>query len=374
MDLDLSGDQELFRDTTRRFLTANWSTATLRRFIGNPVAPDRALWLQGAELGWTSMLVPERWGGGTISGRGVCDLGIVAEELGQALFAGPVLPTNIVAYALARSSSDHLAEEHLSDIAAGREIAAWAVAEENDRWGAESGGLAVRPTDGGFCLEGVKTPVQDAHVADQLLVAARTSSGVTQFLVPVGAHGVSIEVLDGLDLARRFCRVRFDAVEVPASALVGPSDQPDDDLELQLALAVALQCAETVGATDRIYSITLQYVKDRKAFGRPIGSYQALKHRLADMLVWLESAKAITVAALDALESERGAPEAASVAKAYVADRCPVIVRECLQMHGGIGFTWEHDLHLFLRRVESNAAIYGDPDHHCDRLAHAVGF
>jgi alkylation response protein AidB-like acyl-CoA dehydrogenase len=373
VDLDLSEEQELFLDTTRRFLTANWSTTTVRRFIGNPVAFDAALWLQGAELGWTSMLVPEQWGGGTISGRGVCDLGIVAEELGRALFAGPVLPTNIVAYALARSSSEHLAEEHLSGIAAGREIAAWAVAEENERWGAETGGLAVQPTHGGFCLDGVKTPVQDAHVADQLLVAARTSMGVTQFLVPAHARGVSIDVLDGLDLARRFCRVRFDAVEVPASALVESSD-PDDDLQLELALAVALQCAETVGATDRIYSITLQYVKDRKAFGRPIGSYQALKHRLADMLLWLESAKAITVAALEALESERGAPEAASVAKAYVADRCPVIVRECLQMHGGIGFTWEHDLHLFMRRIESNAAIYGDPDHHCDRLARAVGF
>jgi alkylation response protein AidB-like acyl-CoA dehydrogenase len=374
VDLDLSQDQELFLDTTRRFLTANWPTATLRDSIGAPTAFDRRLWLQGAELGWTSMLVPEQWGGGTISGRGVCDLGIVAEELGRALFAGPLLPTNVVAYALARSSSEQVAEEHLPNIAAGREIAAWAIAEDNEGWGADSGGLAAVPTDGGFCLEGVKTPVQEAHVVDQLLVAARTSSGVTQFLVPADAHGVSIEVLDGLDLARRFCRVRFDAVEVPASAVVGSSDEPDDVLELQLALAVALQCAETVGATDRVYSMTLQYVKDRRAFGRPIGSYQALKHRLADMLLWLESAKATTVAALQAFQSERGAREAASVAKAYVADRCPVIVRECLQMHGGIGFTWEHDLHLFMRRVESNAAIYGGPDYHCDRLARAVGF
>ena len=374
MDLQLSEDQELFRETTRRFLTANWPSATVRHFIEDPAPLDRALWLQGAELGWTSMLVPERCGGGTISGKGVCDLGIVAEEVGRALFAGPVLPTNVVAYALARSGSEQMAEEHLPNIAAGREIAAWAVAEDNERWEAEAGGLAVVPTDGGFCLEGVKTPVQDAHVADQLLVAARSSSGVTQFLVPAHTPGVSIEGLDGLDLTRRFCRVRFDAVEVPATAVVGSTDQPDDDLELQLALAVALQCAETVGATDRIYSITLEYVKDRKAFGRPIGSYQALKHRLADMLLWLESAKATTVAAFDALESERGAREAASLAKAYVADRCPVIVRECLQMHGGIGYTWEHDLHLFMRRVESNRAIYGGPDYHCDRLARAVGF
>jgi alkylation response protein AidB-like acyl-CoA dehydrogenase len=161
---------------------------------------------------------------------------------------------------------------------------------------------------------------------------------------------------------------------VPASAVVGTPQEARSEVELQLALALALQCAETVGATEAVYEMTLQYVKDRKAFGRPIGSYQALKHRLADMLLWLESSKAATSAAVAAVQSERGAVAAARVAKAYVADRCPEIVRDCLQLHGGIGYTWEHDLHLFLRRVEANASIHGGVDHHLGALATAIGF
>lgn len=156
--------------------------------------------------------------------------------------------------------------------------------------------------------------------------------------------------------------------------MVGAVGGAAEAVERQLALAIAIQCAETVGATDVAFEMTLQYVRDRKAFGRPIGSYQALKHRLADMLLWLESSKAVTVAAIKAVQFDADMSAVASTAKSYVGDRCPVIVRECLQMHGGIGFTWEHDLHLYMRRVESNTAIYGAPDYHLDRLARRIGF
>jgi alkylation response protein AidB-like acyl-CoA dehydrogenase len=215
--------------------------------------------------------------------------------------------------------------------------------------------------------------VQDAHVADQILVSIRDAEGVTQVLVPADAPGVVVEPLDSLDLTRRFCRVRLDGVEVPHGAVVGAAQRGDAALELQFALAVALQCAETVGATDAIFEITLQYTKDRKAFGRPIGSYQALKHRMADMLLWLESSKAITDAAVKAVQFEVDAAHAASRSKTYVAEHCPVIVRDCLQLHGGIGYTWEHDIHLYLRRVETNRAIFGGAEYHQDRLAPAVG-
>ena len=373
VDLDLTSDQELFLETTDRFLTASWPMSKARKLIGDPIGFDRTLWDQGAELGWTSMLVPEDAGGGSISGQGVCDLAIIAEEMGRHLFAGPVLPSNVVAWSLGHLGSESLAKEHLPNIAAGQEIVTWAMAEENDRWMAESGAVDVVRTESGFRLSGVKSPVQDAHVADHMLIAVRTDEGVTQFLVPSNARGLSVEPLDGLDLLRRFGRVVLDDVEVPAGAVVGGVGRPSSELELQFALAVALQCAETVGATERVYEMTLQYVKDRKSFGRPIGSYQAIKHRLADMLLWLESAKAVTVAAVKAVQFESDANNAASVAKAYVADRCPVIIRECLQMHGGIGYTWEHDLHLYMRRVESNTAIYGGVDYHRDWLAPAIG-
>jgi alkylation response protein AidB-like acyl-CoA dehydrogenase len=373
VNLELLEDQELFLETNRKFLAANWPVSAVRGLIGDEVGFDRKTWNRGADLGWTSMLVPEEYGGGTISGEGVVDLAIVAEELGRALFVGPVIPSNLVAYALARWGTEQQSKEHLPSLAAGSQIAAWAIPEQNDHWGADAVGVAATPIDDGFRLSGVKTPVQDAHLADQLLVSAKTPGGLTQFLVASNTPGVSISQLNSLDLARRYTEISFDDVGLPASAVVGEIDQAADAIDTQLALAVAMQCAETVGAADRVFDMTLSYVKDRKSFGRPIGSYQALKHRLADMLLWLESAKAATEAAVKAVQFDVDARNQASLAKAYVGDRCPAIVRDCLQMHGGIGFTWEHDIHLFLRRVESNAAIYGAPDYHRDRIADAIG-
>jgi len=373
VDLDLSNDQELLMETTARFLATSWTATEVRGLLGDPVGFGRNAWEKGAELGWTSMLVPEEFGGGSISGEGVCDLGIIAELLGRSLFAGPVLPTNIVASALARCSSKGIAKEHLTKIAAGQETAAWAVAEDNGDWISRSGSVKAVRTHDGFRIAGIKIPIQDAHVADQLLVSAATDNGVAQFLVASLTNGVTVQPLDGMDLTRRYARVIFDDVEVPDSAVVGMYGPDAPEIEDQFALAVGLQCAETVGATDRMFEETIQYVKDRKAFGRPIGSYQALKHRLADMLLWLESAKAVTVAALKAVHMDANASNAASLAKAYVADHCPVILRECLQLHGGIGYTWEHDLHLYMRRIETNAAIYGSADFHRDRLAPTVG-
>ena len=374
VDLDLTDDQELFLETTRKFLTANWPMTANRQLVEDPVGFDRQVWAQGAELGWTSMLVPADHGGGSISGEEVSDLAIVAEELGRFVYPGPVLPSNIVAFALATAGSEDLRKEHLPALAAGSEVAAWAIPELDDAWGSEGPQLEAVPAGSDFRLTGVKGPIQDAHVADHLLVSARTPEGVTEFLVPSGTPGLSVTPLRSLDLARRFGLVRFEDVQVPGSAVVGGVDAAADAVRRQFALAVALQCAETVGTTDRAFEMTLQYVKDRKSFGRPIGSYQALKHRLADMLLWMESAKAVTLSAVKAVQFDVNAANSASMAKAYVADRCPVIVRECLQMHGGIGFTWEHDLHFFMRRVESNAAIYGNPDYHRDRLAEFVGF
>jgi alkylation response protein AidB-like acyl-CoA dehydrogenase len=373
VDLNLTDDQELLRQTTHKFLTANWSTSAVRELIADPIGFDRDVWTQGAELGWTSMLVPESFGGGNVSGNGVCDLGVIAEELGRFLLAGPVLPTNIVAYALARSGSDDLKAQHLPAISAGHEIATWAIAEDPDKWVGESGALNVSRLGDAHQLTGVKSPVQDAHIADQFLVTAKTPTGYSQFLVPANTPGLSVELLEGLDFARRFGRITFDGVEVPAAAVVGTIDLAEEHVQSQMSLALAVQCAETVGSVDRMYEVLLEYVRHRKSFGRPIGSYQAIKHRLVDMLLWLESGKAAAVASLEAVQSGIDAANMASVAKSYIADRFPVILRECLQLHGGIGYTWEHDLHLYLRRVESNAAILGGSDYHRDRLASTIG-
>jgi alkylation response protein AidB-like acyl-CoA dehydrogenase len=373
MDLDLTDDQELFRSTTRKFLEAELPTARVRQLTEDAVGVDAALWRQGAELGWFSMLVPEEHGGGTISGAGVKDTAIVAEELGWSLFPGPVVVTNVVASALARSGPVAPCERHLPGLVEGSKIATWAFAEGGDHWDARGVELEARPAAGGYRLTGTKSPVEWATAADVMLVTARTAGGLAQFLVPRGAGGVSVTPLRSLDLTRRFAEVRFDDVEVTEDELVGSLDGADREVTHQLQLALALHCAETVGALDRLFNMTLQYMNDRFAFGRPLGSFQALKHRMADMLLWLESSKAAAVAACEAVQFGVDAPEVVAIAKAYIGDRGTAIARDCLQLHGGIGFTWEHDLHLFLRKIESNAALYGTPREHHDVLEELIG-
>jgi alkylation response protein AidB-like acyl-CoA dehydrogenase len=373
MDIDLSEEQEFFRDTTRKFLHAESPLSRVRELIDDTTGFDRETWAQGADLGWFSFLVPDEFGGGTLSGAPVTDLAIVAGELGRSMFPGPVLPSNLVASAIARSGSPGLRAEHLPSIVAGDTIATWAFAEANDRWDAEGIELAAVPEGEGFRLSGTKTVVQDAHVATLFLVSARTPRGLTQFLVPATSDGVGVEPLETLDVARRFSQIRFDNVAVDATAVVGQVDEAVDDIEYLGNLAVVLQCAESVGAAERTFEFTLEYAQDRKAFGRPIGGFQAIKHRFAEMLGWLESAKAATAGALEAVQRGVDATEITSIAKWHVGTHTTRVVRDCLQVHGGIGYTWEHDLHLYLRRVESNRAVLGSPEQHLDRLAAVLG-
>lgn len=373
MDLDLSEDQELFRSVIRKFLDAEVPTSRVRELMEVPAGYDPSAWSKGAELGWFSMLVPEEIGGGSISGEGVPDLAIVAEELGRSLFPGPVLATNVVAAAIAKGGSSEQRAKWLPAIAGGETVASWALAEPSDRWGPSGMNTLAQPESGGYILDGMKTAVEYATAANLLLVSARTVDGFIQLLVPPSARGVTVVPLQGLDLTRRFAEVRFDGTRVPSAYVLGTPDRGRDDLERLLNLAIALQCAETVGAVNRTFEFTLAYAKDRKAFGRPIGSFQAIKHRFADMALWLESSNAAATAAIAAIQHEEQASEATSVAKSYIGQRSVEIVRDCLQIHGGIGFTWEHDIHLYLRRVESNRALYGSPEQHLDRVSELVG-
>jgi len=373
VDLRLSDDQAFFQATTRRFLAERTPLSRVRDLIDDPRGFDLDAWRQGAELGWFSMLVPEADGGGSVSGSGVVDLMIIARELGSALFPGPVLTTNVVAAALARGGSAEQVAAWLPDIVSGETIASWAVAELDGRWDVRGADMMARPSVDGLVLSGVKTAVEFGDAADLFLVSARSDGGVLHALVPADSQGVSAVALGHMDLARRFAEVQFDDVVVPSSCILGTPLNGESLLRSLLDLAIILQCAETLGAMERTFAFTLEYSKDRKAFGRPIGSFQAIKHRFADMALWLESSEAAAEAAADAVQADIPGTDAPSIAKAYIADRAVDLVRECLQIHGGIGFTWEHDLHLFLRRVESNRAIFGDPEVQLDRLAEKVG-
>jgi alkylation response protein AidB-like acyl-CoA dehydrogenase len=373
MEIGLSEDQQLFRETTRQALEQHSPITRVRDVIEAPEGFDRAMWRRGAELGWYSMLVPEQYGGGSISGAGLVDLTIVAEELGRMVHPGPFHPTNVVALALAEFGSPAQREEFLPKIVAGELIASWAFAEPDRGWSAAGVALSARRVGRGFVLDGVKSFVQDALVADLLLVTARAPEGLTQFLIPHDAPGLTVEPLESLDLARRHADVRFNGMAVSDDQLVGEAGGAAAAVERQLQVALVLQCADSNGATGQGFAITVQYAKDRVAFGRPIGSYQGLKHRMADHRMRLEGAFATTAyAALAVQGGKDDAAIAARIAKSHVGKWSSAILHDCIQIHGGIGMTWDYDLHLYFRRAISNEVLYGSPNEHQRRLVDLV--
>jgi alkylation response protein AidB-like acyl-CoA dehydrogenase len=377
LELQLSDDQVLFRDTTRRFLEDTCPITEVRRLADEPAGFDRAWWQQGAALGWTSMLVPEDRGGGSVSEQGLSDLTLVAEERGRLVSPGPLGPINVVASTLARVDGH---TEALDELLAGG-IAAWCFDEPGPAWGADAVLLEATVADGGaggadggFVLTGTKTAVESAAEADWLLVTARAEQGMTQFLLPAGTPGVKVTPREGIDLVRRFATVHFDGAVAPAASVVGEVGGAASDVEQQLQVAIVLQLAETIGAIGRVFEFTTEWAFDRFSFGRPLASYQELKHRFADMALWLEGARATTAAAAAAVSQGTGdAAELVSVAKAYVGEHAGELVQDCIQMHGGIGVTWDHDIHLYLRRVTLNSGQYGTVRNHRQRLASLVG-
>lgn len=374
MDLELSEDQELLRDTTRKFLESEVPLDAVRKLANDPAGFDRQWWRRGAELGWTSMLVPEEHGGGSLAGEGLLDLVIVAEEMGRLVSPGPLLATNVVAWAVAERGTPEQREALLPGIVSGDVLATWALYEPGGRWQPELLELEARPLDGGFVLRGSKAPVEAGAQVDQFLVTARSDGGLTQLLVPADAEGLSASPMESLDLVRRYAELRFDDVVVPASALLGEAGSAAGDLERQLQVALALQLAETMGAVDRVFEFTLEWMFDRFSFGRPLASYQALKHRFADMKLWHEANQAAATAAARSVQRrDEEAAAKVSAAKSFVSEHATFIIQECVQMHGGLGVTWEFDIHLYLRRATVNQVQYGTPREHRERLARLIG-
>ncbi len=334
---------------------------------------DRAVWREGASLGWTAALVPESYGGGSVTDQPLVDLVVLAEEMGRALYPGPFFATNLVARAIADAGTETQRTELLPALAQGESVATWCFTADG---GCDLAGVRIRADRGsdGVRLDGVARFVPDAHVADLLLVTAAAGEELLQVLAPLPSERVSVRPLRGLDLTRGLCEVRFDGAVLPASAVLGTSGDGAGQIERQLAAAAVLLSAETVGAADRLLELTVDHAKTRVQFGRPIGSFQAIKHKLASMLVWLEASRAAAhYAALAVDGAFPDAREAASIAKSYVADAASTLCGEALQTHGGIGFTWEHDVHLYLRRVKSNEVLYGDPAWHRERLCSLAG-
>ncbi len=369
MHFAYSEDQELLRDTTRRFLENRHPIAVTRATIDQPHSLDRAVWREGASLGWTAFLVPEEHDGGGISEQPLVDLAAVAEELGRQLYPGPVVATNVAADAIATLGSEQQRKDHLAPIARGVAVAAWCLTGDGT---AELDAVDVWvevSEPGTLRLDGTARFVPGAQEVDLLLVTARSAAGPSLVLVALPSKGVSTRPLGTIDVTRTLCEVGFDGVVVPDTQLLGGLGDASEAIQRALRVAAVVQAAECVGAAERLLEMTVQYAKDRVQFGRPIGSFQAIKHRLADLVIELEAARAAArYAALAVADDRPDRDEAVAVAGSYVRDAFAHLCGEALQLHGGIGFTWEHDVHLFLRRAKTDQALYGEPAWHRERL------
>ena len=370
MLLELSSDQDFLRETTARFLDDKVPPRELRRLRDDPGGFDAAYWRQGAELGWTSLLVDAGLGGGSVSEHGLVDLTLLAHEFGRRAAPGPFVPTNVVAGAL---SSANAHQELLSGLLDGTVIVTWCLGEAPPNDGFEEVAFEIRVDRSGLVLDGEKRPVESATEATHFLVTGRTGAGLTQVLVPADSTGVSVVPMKAVDLTRRFATVRFDDVRVPVESVVGQVAKADEDVERQLQHALVLANAESVGAMQTAFDMTVAWAFDRYSFGRPLASYQALKHRFAAMACWLEASHAISDEAAHAVAT--GSPQAGELVRAaagYIGDRGPELLQDCVQLHGGIGLTYEHDLHLYLRRLTVNRSLWGSPAEHRRHLGRTI--
>ncbi|CAN5707141.1 acyl-CoA dehydrogenase family protein [soil metagenome] len=356
-------EQMLFASTAQAFLEKEASLSRIRELHAQGTSFEPDWWRRAAELGWASLLVPEELGGGSVSGDGVSDLTVVAQQIGRTVAPGPLHPVSAVLAGLVDAENAEQHAETIEALVSGELVAGWAVYEPSLPWSPLTPGVTATATDSGYRIDGVKDRVEAGAESGVLLVVAATDDGVRQFLVSTDAPGVTVEPQRALDMVKRYARVTFNGVDVDASAAVGSAAQTPALIERQTQIARILQCAEAVGIFDAVFDMTVQWAFDRHTFGRPLASYQALKHKFADMKLWLEACRATTKSAVaEVAQRAPGAGLSVSIAKSYVGEVTPVAMQQCVQLHGGIGVTWEHDLHLYLRRIALYRAMYGTPE------------
>lgn len=370
MNFAFNDEQEELRRIVRQFLDDKSDEAAVRAQMDTDAGFDEAVWTQMAEqLGLQGLAIPEEYGG---SGFSFVELIVVLEEMGRSLLCAPYFSTVILAaQTLQHSGDDEAKAAHLPGIAAGETRAALAFSEPNGRWDDSGVTATATRSDDGWKINGIKSYVLDGHTADLLIVAARTDAGVSLFALPGNGDGVTRTALSTMDQTRKQAKIEF--VDAPAT-LVGTDGAGWEVLSKVLDLAAVALAAEQVGGAQRVLDMSVDYAKERIQFGRPIGSFQAIKHKCADMLVEVESAKsAAYYAGWCAAEDNDELPSVASLAKAYCSEAYFHCAAENIQIHGGIGFTWEHPAHLYFKRAKSSELLFGDPAYHRELLAQRIG-
>jgi len=373
MDFGLTEEQQQLKDSARNFLSRECPTTRVRESMADDVGMPHDLYRQIANLGWNGLIVPEKFGG---AGLGMLDMSVLLEECGYAALPGPFLFSSVLAAsALAGGGSEESNDRWLAPLAEGRATGTVAIVEANDSINPADLSTTARKSGSGWVLNGAKIFVPYAHLADFVIVAARTGSGADDiglFLVEPDSPGVRIRRLNNLDLSRRVCAVELDAVVVPAQAALSGGVKLYDRLVDIAAVAIA---ADSLGGTERALEMAVEYSKVREQFGRPIGSYQALQHAAAEIVADMEPARSLlwyAAHALDVLSND--APRAAAMVKARM---CEVYMRSAdraVLMHGGIGFTWDHDMHLWFKRARFNESYFGAPPFHRERVATLSGY
>jgi alkylation response protein AidB-like acyl-CoA dehydrogenase len=369
MDFDFTQEQAMLRDLTREFFSRESTPRAVRSVMDDPRGFSDSTWQQMAEMGLQGLAIDAGYGG---QGLGMVEQAIVLDEMGRAAYPGPYFATTVLAAgAVAASRQENQMARYLPDIARGRTKATLALIEERLSWMPSSVQLRAEKRGDGFVLSGVKRFVPFAHVADLVLVVARTSvgeDGTTVFAVPGDVAGMSQAQNVEMDRTNRTSTVTFDAVSVGADAVIGEVDHGWGVIEPVLQRAAIGAAAEMLGAARRCMDMSVEYAKIRQQFGQPIGMFQAIKHACSEMLLEVENAHAATYYAAWALDA--GSPDAvlaASAAKAYVGDASRKVCGSSIQVHGGIGFTWEFDLHLYFKRAKHFEPLYGDQDFHRER-------
>ena len=371
MDFSFTPEHDELRQSVRKFLADKSKEAAVRQHMMTDRGYDPQVWSQLAEqMGLTGLIVPEEFGG---AGMGYVELGIVLEEMGRVLLCAPYLSTAVLSTSALRLAATPEAQaDLLPGIAAGQTVVALACTEPDRGWDAASVTMTAKADGKTWRLDGVKTFVIDGHSADVLLVVARTPEGLSLFRLTGEADGVRREALPTLDLTRKLARITFTAARAERIGVAGDLTAAIDKV---LALGVVALTAEQVGGAQQCLELSTEYAKTRLQFGRAIGSYQAIKHRCADMLVAVEFARSAAYHAVFRAAEDDAAelPAAASMAKSYCSEAYSQIANDTIQVHGGMGFTWEHPAHLYLKRAKSSSLLFGDPVYHREQLARHIG-
>jgi alkylation response protein AidB-like acyl-CoA dehydrogenase len=368
-------DQEALRETVAQFLASKSPSAEVRRLMETTEGYDEAVWKQmGEQMGLQGLHIPEEYGG---QGYSFVELGIVLEEMGKVLLCAPYFSTVcLAANAILNAGDEGQKKELLSGIASGETIATLAFTEPAGRWDADGIAMTYEGDGGAYRLTGEKLFVVDGHTADLVVVVARRAGtsgteGLSFFTVRGDADGLTRTALETMDMTRKQAKLEFSGVEAD---LLGEEGAGWAALSKTLDQAAVCLSSEMVGGAQQVLDMSVEYAKVRVQFGRPIGSFQAIKHKCADMLLEVESAKsAAYYAAWAAAEDNDELPTVASLAKAYCSDAYFHCAAENIQIHGGIGFTWEHDAHLYFKRAKSAEIYLGDATYHRELLAQRIG-